>query len=91
MYMIGHQAVSIDSNAISPGILFPELEIIWVVLWLDKTGFAVIAVLNDMVGMPWKVHPCTPGHCSSFAIEFIGYGSVLEQRGLVKKYSLRSL
>jgi len=68
MYMIGHQAVSMDNNTISPGILFPELEIILVVLWLVKTGFAVIAALNDMVGMPWKVHPCTPWHSSSFAL-----------------------
>ena len=50
MDMIGHQAVSMDSNTIAPGILFPELEIIPVVLGLDKTGFAVIAALNDMVG-----------------------------------------
>jgi hypothetical protein len=32
MYMIGHQAVSMNSNAISLGILFPELEIILIVL-----------------------------------------------------------
>ena len=67
MYMIGHLAVSMDNNAISLGILFPELEIILLVLWLDKTGFAVIAALNDMVGMPGKVHPCTPRHSRSFA------------------------
>jgi hypothetical protein len=36
--------------------LFPEFEIILVVLGLDKTGFAVIAALNDMVVMLWKVH-----------------------------------
>jgi hypothetical protein len=66
--MIGHQAVSMDSNAIALGINFPEIEIALVVLWLDKTGFAIIAALNDMVRIPGKVHPCTPRHCSSFAI-----------------------
>jgi len=55
----------VDSNAISPGIFFPELEIILIVLWLDKTDFAVIATLKDMVGMPCKVHPCTPRHSSA--------------------------
>ena len=70
MYMIGHQTVRMNSNTIAPGILFPELEIIPVVLWFDKTGFAVIAALNDMVRMPGKVHPCTPRHSSSFAIHY---------------------
>ena len=32
----------------APGILFPELEIVPVVLWLEVTGSAVIAALNDM-------------------------------------------
>jgi hypothetical protein len=68
MDMIGHQAVSMDSNAIAPGILFPELKIILVVFWLDETGFAVIAALNDMVGIPWKVHPCMARHSISFAL-----------------------
>jgi hypothetical protein len=71
MYMVGHQTVSMDSNTIAPGILFPELEITPVVIWLDKTGFAVIAALNDMVGMPGKVHPCTPRHSNSFAINYL--------------------
>ena len=43
-------------------------EIIRVVLWFYKTGFAVIAALNNMAGLPWKVHPCTPKHSSSFAL-----------------------
>ena len=68
MDMISHQAVSMDSNTITPGIFFPELKIILVILRLDKTGFAVIAALNNMIGIPGKVHPCTPGHSNSFAI-----------------------
>jgi hypothetical protein len=61
-----------DSYAISPGILFPELEVTLVALWLDKSGFADIAALNDMAGMPWKVHPCTPWHSICFALTCLG-------------------
>jgi hypothetical protein len=51
MYRIGHQAVSKDSNAISLGLLYPELEITPVVFWLGNTDFAAIAALNGMVGL----------------------------------------
>ena len=57
-----------DSNAISLGILFPELEIILVILWLDKADLAVVSALNDMIGISRKVHPCTSWHSISFAI-----------------------
>jgi hypothetical protein len=67
MYIFGHQEESMDSNAMSPGMLFPGLGIILAVLWLDKTGFAVSAALNDMAGIPWKVQPWSARHSSSFA------------------------
>lgn len=61
-----------DSNAIAPGIPFPELEMISEVLCLETTGFAVIATLNDMAGMPGKVHPRTPRHVSFLTIRYSG-------------------
>jgi hypothetical protein len=65
MDMVGQQAVSMDSNAISLGISLAELEMALVFLRLDKTGFAIIAALNDRVGLPGRLHPCTPRHFES--------------------------
>jgi len=37
-------------HAITLDTLFPQFQIILVVTCLDKTGFAVITALNDMIG-----------------------------------------
>ncbi len=51
MYMIRHEAVCMNCDPVPPGIFFPELEIVLVILWLDKAGLAVVSALNDMIGI----------------------------------------
>lgn len=70
MYWIGHRAASIDSNAISPGNRYPELEVTPAALRLDKAVVAVPAALNGMVGLPRKAHPYTLRHSRSYATLF---------------------
>jgi hypothetical protein len=55
--MVGHQAVCMYNATITPGNNFPQVQIELIILWFDKTGFTVIASLDDMVWQPRYVHP----------------------------------
>jgi hypothetical protein len=48
MEVIRHQAIGMNSNTIPTRTFTPEIEVELVIIWLHKTGFTVIAALNDM-------------------------------------------
>ena len=69
MDMIGHQAVSMNTYTIASSTLLPQFQIELVIFRLYKTDVTVVATLNDMVGIAWKIRPCSPWHNNSFVMK----------------------
>ena len=71
MYMFRHQAIGMDIDTIKLAAFFPRLQIELVVFGLYKSGFAVIAALDNIIWITRQVRPCSSWHNNSFAIELI--------------------
>ena len=74
--MVGHEAVGMPTEPVTPGQLLPQDQIELVILGLDETGLAVVAALDDVVGQTCEIHPGATGH-KAFAVRVTGrrYGT----------------